>query len=651
MRDDKTPFLHLPLPAPGENFLEDDGPRIRASFVALDANAAQIASGKADKAEMQAATAAIAAETAARQAADAALQEGKANKVTVATVGMQTLYDYFNSPPVPNNLELPIGTAHTFSFTTADIQEFYSHVPTPPASPADVKFLRFSSASGDWTLEFRATVNRRDQPVQVVISAMQKQTDGHMSGIMLYNGAFDGSGYWYGGGQSGQSVTRTQIDYINFTNYDMSITFGGTDLTSAAARGLNLWKSVSREVFASATQDLAEVRDGILGEITVTTNRISSLEATLEVNAAESVDALAAHDESAAAHDALVRRITVGDISPIIGVCQVATGNSTGLWYNVDADGQPVTPNRRYFDYHPIFDSMRRVLIDDQVMVRIDPFWFKCFKPDAGPFAGKPCRVIAPGQADGFKPYPAFLDTAGNVVPLYIGAFSATDEGSSKAGSRPGKMPLVSLDFPTMRTRCLNRNTGGVSGFRMWDIYHYSALCHLFLTENCTPESQMLYGRGWVDSSSAVTVDDDHQPNWRGLTCLWGNVWEMVDGFRLDASRKIEVYRNDGAQTYVATGKTAPSYDGSNPQYVVTNQEGSGDGWDMGDGYFPLTQASAKTSGTFPDYFYGGYGSAGNVLYVGGTWHNASGAGLFCWNLNLPAGGAYTYIGCRLAKS
>lgn len=360
--------------------------------------------------------------------------------------------------------------------------------------------------------------------------------------------------------------------------------------------------------------------------------------------------ALADHDASASAHDALVRRITVGDISPIIGVCQVATGNTSGLWYNVDADGQPLTPNRRYFDYHPVFDSLRRVLVDDQIMVELKPFWFKSFTPSSGPFVGKPCRIISPGQADGFRPYPAFLNTAGSVVPIYIGAFSATDEGSGKAGSRPGKYPQVSLDFPTMRTRCMNRNTGGVTGFRMWDIYHYSALTHLFLIEHCTPEAQGLYGRGWVDSSSAVTVDDERQPNWRGFTGLWGNVWQMVDGFRLDTARKIELFKNDGSLAYVTTGKVVPAYDGSNVAYMVTNHEGKGEGWDMGDGYFPSTSSTSRSVGTFTDYFYGGSG-AGNVLYVGGAWNYGSGAGLFCWHLNGPAGDAGAGIGCRLAKS
>ncbi|MDR3362613.1 MAG: hypothetical protein LBO64_07225 [Desulfovibrio sp.] len=384
--------------------------------------------------------------------------------------------------------------------------------------------------------------------------------------------------------------------------------------------------------------------DAVQGKPNVAT--LEELDAEAEARQA----ALAAHDGNADAHAALVRRITVGDISPVIGICQIETGNTTGLWYNVDADGQPITPNKRYFDYHPVYNSMRRVLVDGQVMVEIEPFWFQHLKPAEGPFAGKLCRIISPGQQDGFRPYPAFWDAAGEMRKLYIAAFSATDEGSSKAGSRPGKMPLVSLDFPTMRTRCANRNEGGVMGFRLWDIYHYSALCNLFLIEHATPESQMLYGRGWVDSDHAVAVDDEHQPNWRGFTGLWGNVWEMVDGCRLDTSRRIEMFRNDGSQAYVNTGKVAPLRDGGNVAYIVTNHEGGGDGWNMEDGFFPLTQAANRAAGSFGDYFYGYGGTAGTVLYVGGNWGHGSGAGLFCLHLSSPASHSYSLIGCRLAK-
>lgn len=124
-------------------------------------------------------------------------------------------------------------------------------------------------------------------------------------------------------------------------------------------------------------------------------------------------------------------------------------------------------------------------------MVENKSFWIKHLTPASGLFAGKPCKIISPGPADGFRPYPAFADTDGSALErLYIGAYSGTNEGGSpvKIGSRPGKVPVVSQTFPAMQTYCENRNADGVTGFRMWDFHHYSALCLLFLMEHRTTE-------------------------------------------------------------------------------------------------------------------------------------------------------------------
>jgi hypothetical protein len=359
---------------------------------------------------------------------------------------------------------------------------------------------------------------------------------------------------------------------------------------------------------------------------------------------------LAGHDAGTDVHAALVKRITAGDVSPVIGVCWIDTGNCTGLWYNCDEDGQPVTPPKRYFDFHPLYAGMRRVLIDGQVMVEVPPFWIKTLYPDSGPFAGKLCKIISPAPREGFRPHPAFLSLTGEVVPAYIGAYQATSEASSMAGSRPGKLPLVSLDFPTMQARCTNRNTGGVEGFRMWDYFHYSALCLLYLIEHCTTESQLILGRGHVDGSAATYTDDPKQPQWRGLVGLYGNVWQMVDGIKLDTSRGIQLFKPDGSRVYEATGKTAPAHDGTNIAYVIACQTGEANGFNFDDYFLPLTASTSYTSASFPDYFWGGYGSAGNVLYVGGSWSSGVGAGLFCANLSSPASDSDTSIGCRLAK-
>ena len=364
-------------------------------------------------------------------------------------------------------------------------------------------------------------------------------------------------------------------------------------------------------------------------------------------------DALQAHDASAVAHNALVRRITVGNMSPVIGVCQVEAGNHVGLWCHVDGNGQPVQPNARYFDYHPVYSGMRRVLVDGQVMVEIPCFYIRHMVPADGPFAGRPCKIISPTPQEGFRPYPAFLSTTGAVLDkIYVAAFQSTNEGGSpvKAGSRPGKYPLVNATIDTMRQYCANRNVDGVSGFHMWDIYEYNAICLLFLIEFANTDSQAIMGRGWVDSSAAVLTDDQYQPYWRGFTGLFGNVWQFVDGIRLTADRRFEIFKNDGSRTYVNTQKVCPSYDGTNTTRIVSLHTGEGEGFCLDDCILPATHSGTASQGMFPDNLWGGYGSAGNILIIGGCWDHAGGAGLFCLNMNNTPSNAWPSVGCRSAK-
>ena len=125
-------------------------------------------------------------------------------------------------------------------------------------------------------------------------------------------------------------------------------------------------------------------------------------EAADDAEATARAEALAAHDASLTAHDALVKRITVGSLSPIIGICCVETGGGSGLWFNIDAEGQPVSPPRSYFDYHPTYNALRRVLVDGQVMQEHHKFYYKAFEIASGPFAGRRGRLICPGQQEGF---------------------------------------------------------------------------------------------------------------------------------------------------------------------------------------------------------------------------------------------------------
>lgn len=365
-------------------------------------------------------------------------------------------------------------------------------------------------------------------------------------------------------------------------------------------------------------------------------------------------EAMTAHDASLSAHDALVKRITVGSLSPVIGICCVEDGGGSGLWFNIDAYGQPVSPTRRYFDYHPTYNAIRRVLVDGQIMQEHSKFYYKGFQIASGPFAGRRGRLISPGPQDGFKPFPSFMLNGQEVDKWYCGTYASTDDGGTpkKLGSRPGKVPFVKVNFPTMQGYCQNRNVEGVTGFDMWNIYQASELQLLALIEAATPDTQAVYGRGRVDTSSANYVDatDVATASWRGHVGLWGNVWQMCAGLDVLPSGVVRLWKNNGTREFVETGFACPAYDGTNPAYITSLKSGSGEGFDWDDVFFPATTSTAASVATVPDGFWGRSGSAGNVLYLGAQWSYGVRAGLFACGLHFPASSADAAVGCRLAK-
>ena len=377
-------------------------------------------------------------------------------------------------------------------------------------------------------------------------------------------------------------------------------------------------------------------------------------EAALGEEAATRALEMAAHDASLTCHDSLVKRITVGSLSPIVGICCVEEGGGSGLWFNIDADGQPMSPTRRYFDYHPVYNALKRVLVDGQIMEQHSKFYYKAFEIASGPFAGRRGRLICPGQQDGFKPFPSFMLDGQEIDCWYCGTYQATNEGGSpvKAGSRPGKAPLVNVNFATMQSYCRNRNADGVSGFDMWDIYQAAEIQLLATIEAGTPDSQAVYGEGRVNTSSAANVDalDVATATWRGHVGLWGNVWQMCNGLDVTTAGKVRLWKNDGSKEFVETDFTCPAYDGSNYAFMQTLKSGSGEGYDWDDIFFPATTTTNAALGTIPDGFWGRSGSAGNVLYLGAYWNFAGRAGLFACGLGAPASDAGTSVGCRLAK-
>ncbi len=359
------------------------------------------------------------------------------------------------------------------------------------------------------------------------------------------------------------------------------------------------------------------------------------------------------HDADPEAHAALFKSLSVGSASPVIGICCVEQGGGAGFWYNIDADGQPVSPTKSYFDHHPTYSAIRRVLIDGQVMQEHSKFYYKAFTIPSGPFAGKPGRLISPGQQDGFKVHPAFLHEGGETDHWWCGAYQATDEGADPnhanwrlMGSRPGKSPISNAWNPLLMYGYGRNEFNGVDGFGILEIYQLAELQLLMLIEAGTPDFQSFYGRGRVDTSSVAlnNAADVATASWRGHVGLWGNVMQAIYGIELSSSNTIMILPNDGSRTLVNTGCTLPTSAGS---YIASLDSRKGTGYDFNDIFLPGAVA-AKASATIPDSF--AASTAGSPCFIGGGANQGDDAGLFWMNFKLNKTGGGTYYGTRLAK-
>ncbi len=300
------------------------------------------------------------------------------------------------------------------------------------------------------------------------------------------------------------------------------------------------------------------------------------------------------HDKAPDAHAAQFNKLVVGNFSPVIGICAVNGGGAQSLWLNIDADGQPISPTQAYFDNHPVYSSIRRVMVDGQVMQEHSKFYFKVFNIRRGPLQGMLGKLISPTKLDGFKAHPAFMKNGQEIDHWWCGTYQASDEGGSprKIGSRPGKMPIASQTIANMRQFCQNRNENGVTGFDMWNIYQFASIQLLGLIEAGTPDLPEVYGYGHVNGSAPRAVDDPAvlSATWRGHTGLWGNANQFCLGLERSASGNILLWNNNGYQEFVDTGIFLPTNPGA---YISDLYWENGPGFDFGEIFIPSSFASA----------------------------------------------------------
>ena len=339
-----------------------------------------------------------------------------------------------------------------------------------------------------------------------------------------------------------------------------------------------------------------------------------------------------------------IRRVP--SLTEPIGVVLVQPGGGAGVWDRVDLNGNPIMVPPGYFSSRPEY-QISVTAIDGQAMVNIDKFHYARLTLASGPYAGKKAWFINKTAFNGSEVHPAFLNNVGAEIDnFWVGAYEAVADGASKAASWNNKPPLVSIDFPTMVSRCSARNTGGVTGFRLIDIYQIAAIQYLALVEMGAPDSQTILGRGNCDCPSGGSAMNTGYTNaiWRAIHELWGNVWCMVQGIE-NRNGVLWVWNKNGTQSWVNTGLTLPD-----AGWITDMASVAGSGFDLNALFIPSATTPYMGEGSWSDYFNIAKDGTTKVCYHGGSWNDGSSYGLFRLNLYYPSSHSSAYIGGRLAK-
>ena len=335
----------------------------------------------------------------------------------------------------------------------------------------------------------------------------------------------------------------------------------------------------------------------------------------------------------------------------ILGIVLVAEGGGSGTWQRINKDFDAITTTTADFDAHPVYAGVVDEVIDGQYMVKVPKFWVKTEFIPRGNYAGKRYWMVSDRPAGGFVVHPAFMRAGVEIDHFWVGKYQGTDDGGTKLGSKPGVIPIVSLSFPTLQARAAARNVNGVTGFALWNIYQLAAIQILTLIEIGGSNSKALVAPGYQTGSFGAKVNTDASQNlsaaWRGITGLWGNIWEMVDGVQTDASRKYKIWDKQGNQTYVTTDQVAPAST-SEGYAIVSMSCVSGSDYDLSQVFVPSTLTGSDSSGTYGnDRFWSGTNA---VAYHGGQSCIGSRVGLFTFCVEDDPQKNHAVIGARLAK-
>ncbi|MCO8167871.1 hypothetical protein NJC40_08775 [Pseudomonas sp. 21LCFQ02] len=338
-----------------------------------------------------------------------------------------------------------------------------------------------------------------------------------------------------------------------------------------------------------------------------------------------------------------IKITTKAQFANIIGLALLSQGGGAGSWARVDEVGAAKVTDASFFSSHAIYGAIQEQVIDGQSMIRVPAFYVKRGVILSGPNSGKKAIWVSDQPAAGFTLHPAFKSAEQNISQFWVGKYQATVEGT-KLGSKAGATSAIQMNADVLKTRAENRNVSGITGFSIWSIYQLSAIQTLALVEFGGPDVQALIAPGNVSGGQMEVVDGplNAKASWRGLTGLWGNAYQLVDGLKTSSTSEILIWDRNGNKGFVSTGQFAPSYG-----YTVTMSDASGVGYDLQDVFVGSATDSNKANGT--------YGDDTNIrpnaiAYHGGSVNSTTAAGLFALTVFFESNFSASDITSRLAK-
>lgn len=314
------------------------------------------------------------------------------------------------------------------------------------------------------------------------------------------------------------------------------------------------------------------------------------------------------------------------------------------------ADGNH--PGSSPFDSIMPWAGIERVTIDSNELVKIPKFWFKVTKTGSAM-----TFQIANYAAEGFHVSPAHMDRgdgAGERDYVYVGRYhcSSTDYKSTS-----GSSPKVSITRSAARTSIHNLG----SDYWQFDFAMFWTIRMLYIVEFADWDSQKVIGYGCGNTSYVVTMGyTDSMPyhtgtmassrttyaastQYRYIEGIWDNVLDWCDGIRFSSSTiytylNPSTYSDSSGGTNTGTRPTSSKCISTFGIPLATDYE-----WAL----YPSSVVSDSSYSTYvADYCV--YNSSGVVLYVGGSYDQYRGYGMFYLNGGHSSSGSNGGIGARL---